>query len=55
MTPVHRRVTEAIKSHACPLPRQTGAEHRRLALCWSVGLLVIFAPLAVRLYGNKVH
>ena len=41
-------------------PRQPGGhgrrrDHRRLALCWSVGLLVIFAPLAVRLYGNKVH
>jgi ABC-2 type transport system permease protein len=32
------------------------AQHPELAvLCWSVGLLVIFAPLAVRLYGNKVH
>jgi ABC-2 type transport system permease protein len=32
------------------------AQHPELAvLCWSVGLLVIFAPLAVRLYGNKVR
>ena len=32
------------------------AQHPELAVvCWSVGLLVIFAPLAVRLYGNKVH
>jgi ABC-2 type transport system permease protein len=32
------------------------AQHPELAvLCWSLGLLVIFAPLAVRLYGNKVH
>ena len=31
-------------------------QHPELAVvCWSVGLLVIFAPLAVRLYGNKVH
>jgi ABC-2 type transport system permease protein len=31
-------------------------QHPELAvLCWSVGLLVIFAPLAIRLYGNKVH
>ena len=30
--------------------------HPELAvLCWSVGLLVVFAPLAVRLYGNKVR
>jgi ABC-2 type transport system permease protein len=32
------------------------AQHPELAvLCWSLGLLVIFAPLAVRLYGNKVR
>jgi ABC-2 type transport system permease protein len=32
------------------------AQHPELAVvCWSLGLLVIFAPLAVRLYGNKVH
>jgi ABC transporter DrrB family efflux protein len=32
------------------------AQHPELAvLCWSVGLLVVFAPLAVRLYGNKVR
>jgi ABC-type multidrug transport system permease subunit len=32
------------------------AQHPELAvLCWSVGLLVIFAPLAVRLYGSKVR
>jgi ABC-2 type transport system permease protein len=32
------------------------AQHPELAVvCWSLALLVIFAPLAVRLYGNKVH
>jgi ABC-2 type transport system permease protein len=32
------------------------AQHPELAvLCWSLALLVIFAPLAVRLYGNKVR
>ena len=32
------------------------AQHPELAVvCWSLGLLVIFAPLAVRLYGNKVR
>jgi hypothetical protein len=32
------------------------AQHPELAvLCWSVGLLVVFAPLAIRLYGNKVR
>src|SRR6202041_813053 len=32
------------------------AQHPELAVvCWSVGMLVIFAPLAVRMYGNKVH
>jgi ABC-2 type transport system permease protein len=32
------------------------AQHPELAVvCWSVALLVIFAPLAVRLYGNKVR
>jgi Polysaccharide biosynthesis protein len=31
MTPLHRRVTQAIKSHACPVPRQTGAGTVRAA------------------------
>jgi ABC-2 type transport system permease protein len=32
------------------------AQHPELAVvCWSLALLVIFAPLAVRLYGNKVR
>jgi ABC-2 type transport system permease protein len=32
------------------------AQHPELAvLCWSLALLVIFAPLAVRMYGNKVR
>jgi ABC-2 type transport system permease protein len=32
------------------------AQHPELAvLCWAAGLLVVFAPLAVRLYGNKVR
>jgi ABC-2 type transport system permease protein len=32
------------------------AQHPELAvLCWSVGMLVIFAPLAVRLYQKKAH
>ena len=40
----------AAQVHAWP------AQHPELAVvCWSVGLLVIFAPLAVRLYGRKVH
>jgi len=40
----------AAQVHAWP------CQHPELAVvCWSVGLLVIFAPLAVRLYGNKVH
>jgi ABC-2 type transport system permease protein len=40
----------ASQVHAWP------AQHPELAVvCWSLGLLVIFAPLAVRLYGNKVH
>jgi ABC-2 type transport system permease protein len=31
-------------------------QHPELAvLCWAAGLLVVFAPLAVRLYGNKVR
>ena len=31
-------------------------QHPELAVvCWSLGLLVIFAPLAVRMYGNKVR
>jgi ABC-2 type transport system permease protein len=40
----------AVLVHAWP------AQHPELAVvCWSLGLLVVFAPLAVRLYGNKVH
>jgi ABC transporter DrrB family efflux protein len=40
----------AASVHAWP------AQHPELAvLCWSVALLVIFAPLAIRLYGNKVR
>jgi ABC-2 type transport system permease protein len=40
----------ATQVHAWP------AQHPELAVvCWSLGLLVIFAPLAVRMYGNKVH
>ena len=40
----------AAQVHAWP------CQHPELAVgCWSVGLLVIFAPLAVRLYGNKVR
>jgi ABC transporter DrrB family efflux protein len=32
------------------------AQHPELAVvCWSVGLLVIFAPLAVHLYRTKTH
>src|SRR5580658_3581583 len=32
------------------------AQHPELAVvCWSLALLAIFAPLAVRMYGNKVH
>jgi ABC transporter DrrB family efflux protein len=32
------------------------AQHPELAvLCWSVGLLAVFAPLAVHLYSNKVR
>jgi ABC-2 type transport system permease protein len=32
------------------------AQHPELAvLCWSAGMLMVFAPLAVRLYGNKVR
>src|ERR1700678_383175 len=32
------------------------AQHPELAVvCWAVGMLVVFAPLAVRLYGNKVR
>ena len=32
------------------------AQHPELAvLCWSLALLAIFAPLAVRMYGNKVR
>jgi ABC-2 type transport system permease protein len=31
-------------------------QHPELAVvCWSAGLLVVFAPLAIRLYGNKVR
>ena len=40
----------ATQVHAWP------TQHPELAVvCWSLGLLVIFAPLAVRLYGNKVR
>src|SRR6202451_3943230 len=40
----------AASIHAWPM------QHPELAVvCWSVAMLVIFAPLAVRLYGNKVH
>jgi hypothetical protein len=29
-------------------------QHPELAVvCWSVGMLVVFAPLAVRMYRNK--
>jgi hypothetical protein len=32
------------------------AQHPELAVvCWSVGLLVVFAPLAVHLYRTKTH
>jgi len=32
------------------------AQHPELAvLCWSAAMLVVFAPLAVRLYRNKAH
>jgi hypothetical protein len=32
------------------------AQHPELAvLCWSVAMLAIFAPLAVRLYQKKAH
>ena len=40
----------AAQVHAWP------TQHPELAvICWSLGLLVIFAPLAIRLYGNKVR
>jgi len=32
------------------------AQHPELAvLCWSVGMLAVFAPLAVRLYQKKAN
>ena len=32
------------------------AQHAVLAvICWSVAMIVVFAPLAVHLYGNKVR
>ena len=32
------------------------AQHPELAvLCWSAAMLVVFAPLAVRLYRSKAH
>src|SRR6202167_1298213 len=32
------------------------AQHPELAVvCWAVGMLVVFAPLAVHMYGNKVR
>jgi ABC-2 type transport system permease protein len=32
------------------------AQHPELAvLCWSLGMLAIFAPLAVRMYQKKTH
>jgi len=47
---VHLQRLRADPGHAWP------AQHPELAVvCWSLALLVIFAPLAVRLYGNKVR
>src|ERR1700722_17243345 len=66
LQPVAERNPMSSLADACPqlvgnpnpaaLVLSLPTQHPELAVvCWSLGLLVIFAPLAVRMYGNKVR